>query len=125
MTLGCAKYRFNQHDFGSVNGLPRLLDIGQCNDSYSAIRIAMALAEAFGCTINELPLSLVLSWFEQKAVAVLLTLLALGVKNIRLGPTLPAFATPAVVDVLVQQFGLKPVGDANTDLQHILTSKAA
>lgn len=125
MTLGCAKYRFNQHDFGTLNDLPRLLDIGQCNDSYSAIRIAMALADAFDCTINELPLSLVLSWFEQKAVAVLLTLLALDVKNIRLGPTLPAFATPAMVDVLVQRFGVKPIGSAEADLQQILTAKAA
>jgi hydroxylamine reductase len=125
MTLGCAKYRFNQHDFGDLNGLPRLLDIGQCNDTYSAVRIAMALADAFGCSINELPLSLVLSWFEQKAVAVLLTLLALGVKNIRVGPTLPAFLTPAVVDVLVQQFGVKPIGNARADLQDILAIKAA
>jgi hydroxylamine reductase len=125
MTLGCAKYRFNQHDFGSLNGIPRLLDIGQCNDSYSAIRIAMVLADAFGCSINDLPLSLVLSWFEQKAVAVFLALLALGVKNIRLGPTLPAFVTPAVLDVLVQRFGVKPIGSASTDLREILATKTA
>uniref|UniRef100_UPI000B34B366 hydroxylamine reductase n=1 Tax=Crenothrix polyspora TaxID=360316 RepID=UPI000B34B366 len=106
MTLGCAKYRFNQHDFGDIGGIPRLLDLGQCNDTYSAIKIATALADAFECGVNELPLSLVVSWFEQKAAAVLLTLLALGIRNIRLGPTLPAFLTPNLVQVLVDKFGL-------------------
>jgi hydroxylamine reductase len=116
LTLGCAKYRFNRHEFGTIGGLPRLLDIGQCNDTYSALRIAMALANAFDCEVNDLPLSLFISWFEQKAAAVLLTLLALGINNIRLGPTLPAFLSPAVVDVLVAQFGVKPIGDPAEDL---------
>lgn len=116
MTLGCNKYRFNTHDFGDIGGIPRLLDVGQCNDSYSAIQIALALAEAFECGVNDLPLSLFVSWFEQKAAAVLLTLLSLGIRNIRLGPTLPAFLTPAVVDVLVEKFALKPIGDPAEDL---------
>jgi hydroxylamine reductase len=117
LTLGCNKYRFNQHDFGEIGGIPRLLDLGQCNDSYSAIKIATALAEAFECGVNDLPLSLIISWFEQKAAAVLLTLLALGIKNIRLGPTLPAFLTPNLVQVLVDQFGLKPIGEAGEDIR--------
>jgi hydroxylamine reductase len=117
LTLGCAKYRFNRHDFGTIGGLPRLLDIGQCNDTYSAIKIATALAGAFNCSVNELPLSLVISWFEQKAAAVLLTLLALGIKNIRLGPSLPAFLTPNLIGVLVDKFGLKPIGDAKADIE--------
>ena len=116
MTLGCNKYRFNTHDFGDIGGIPRLLDVGQCNDSYSAIQIALALAGAFDCGVNDLPLSLFVSWFEQKAAAVLLTLLALGIRNIRLGPTLPAFLTPAVVDILVERFALKPIGDPAEDL---------
>ncbi|HEX6969866.1 MAG TPA: hydroxylamine reductase [Micromonosporaceae bacterium] len=116
LTLGCAKYRFNQHDFGDIGGIPRLLDVGQCNDSYSAIRIATALADAFGCGVNDLPLTLALAWTEQKAVAVLVTLLALGVRNIHLGPSLPAFLTPTLVDTLVERFGLRPIGDAHTDL---------
>ena len=116
MTLGCNKYRFNTHDFGDIGGIPRLLDVGQCNDSYSAIQIALALAGAFDCGVNDLPLSLFVSWFEQKAAAVLLTLLALGIRNIRLGPTLPAFLTPAVVDILVEKFALKPIGDPAEDL---------
>ncbi|APV44764.1 hydroxylamine reductase [Dehalogenimonas formicexedens] len=120
LTLACGKYRFNDLDLGTVGGLPRLLDIGQCNDAYSAIRIALALAEAFKCGVNELPLSLVLSWYEQKAVCILLTLLALGIKNIRLGPTLPAFISPNVLGVLVEQFGLKPIDSAETDLKAIL-----
>lgn len=123
MTLGCAKFRFNDHDFGTVpgvDGLPRLLDVGQCNDSYSAIQVAVALAGAFGCEVNDLPLSLVLSWFEQKAAAVLLTLLALGIRDIKLGPTLPAFLTPALVGVLVEQFGIAPVGDPAADLAECL-----
>jgi hydroxylamine reductase len=117
LTLGCNKYRFNTHDFGTIGGLPRLLDVGQCNDAYSALQIALALADAFECGVNDLPLSLFVSWFEQKAAAVLLTLLALGITNIRLGPTLPAFLTPAAIDVLVQTFGLKPNGDPAADLQ--------
>lgn len=120
MTLGCGKYRFNFEEFGDIEGIPRLLDLGQCNDAYSAIKIASALAEAFNCGINDLPLSLIISWFEQKAVAVLLTLLHLGVKNIRLGPNLPAFVTPTVLNVLVQNYGLKPVGSAKEDLQATL-----
>ncbi|MFE6286079.1 hydroxylamine reductase [Streptomyces sp. NPDC057877] len=116
LTLGCAKYRFHKHDFGSIGGIPRLLDVGQCNDTYSAIRIATALADAFDCGINDLPLTLALSWTEQKAVAVLLTLLALGVRGIHLGPTLPAYLTPALVEGLVERFGLRTIGDARTDL---------
>ncbi|WP_175747515.1 hydroxylamine reductase [Burkholderia pyrrocinia] len=125
MTLGCNKYRFNRHAFGDIGGIPRLLDVGQCNDSYSAIRIATALADAFDCGMNDLPLSLVISWFEQKAAAVLLTLLALGLRNIRLGPTLPAFVTPGVLAVLVEQFGIQPIGDAGADLAASLARKAA
>lgn len=120
LTLGCGKYRFNFEEFGSIDGIPRLLDLGQCNDAYSAIKIAGALADAFDCGINELPLSLVISWFEQKAVAVLLTLLYLGVKNIRLGPNLPAFVTPQVLKVLVETYGLKPTGAPAKDLQDTL-----
>jgi hydroxylamine reductase len=116
LTLGCGKYRFNTHDFGTIGGLPRLLDLGQCNDTYSALVIAQALAGAFGCGVNELPLSLVVSWFEQKAAAVFLTLLALGVRNVRLGPTLPGFLTPALVNVLVNRFGVLPVTEAKADI---------
>jgi len=116
LTLGCNKYRFNTHEFGDIAGIPRLLDLGQCNDSYSAVQIALALANAFDCGVNDLPLSLFVSWFEQKAAAVLLTLLSMGIRNIRLGPTLPAFLTPAVVDILVEQFALKPIGDPAQDL---------
>ncbi len=124
LTLGCGKYRFNKKDFGTVAGLPRLLDIGQCNDTYSALVIATKLAEAFGVGVNDLPLSLVVSWFEQKAAAVLLTLLALGVRNIRLGPTLPAFLTPPLIDVLVQKFGVAPIGDAKRDVAASLARAA-
>lgn len=120
LTLGCGKFRFNRNDFGSIGGIPRLLDCGQCNDAYSAIKIAAALAEAFGCGINELPLSLNISWYEQKAVAVLLTLLHLGVRNIRLGPTLPAFATPTIVSVLQEKFNLMPITTAEADLADCL-----
>ena len=116
MTLGCGKYRFHEQEFGDIGGIPRLLDIGQCNDAYSAIQIASALADAFDCEVNELPLSLMISWFEQKAVAVLLALLALGIKGIHLGPTLPAFITPAVLDILVKEFDIKPNGVAADDL---------
>lgn len=116
LTMGCNKFRINGHDYGTIGGIPRLLDVGQCNDSYSALRIALALADAFECGVNELPLSMFVSWFEQKAAAVLLTLLSLGITNIRLGPTLPAFLTPAVVDVLVEKFQLMPIGDPSEDL---------
>jgi hydroxylamine reductase len=120
MTLACGKFRFNKLDFGTIGGIPRLLDIGQCNDAYSAIKIAVALANAFGCGVNDLPLSLVLSWYEQKAVAILLTLLHLGIRNIRLGPTLPAFVTPAVLQVLVEKFNLMPIATPEADLKAIL-----
>jgi hydroxylamine reductase len=125
LTLGCGKYRFNSHDFGTVAGLPRLLDLGQCNDSYSALVIAQALAKAFGCSVNELPLSLVISWFEQKAAAVFLTLLALGVRNVRLGPTLPAFLTPALLDILVTRFGVLPITTAEADVAAALGRSVA
>ena len=116
LTLACGKYRFNKLDFGTIGGLPRLMDIGQCNDAYSAIKIAGALAGAFNCSVNDLPLSLVLSWYEQKAVCILLTLLHLGIKNIRLGPSLPAFVTPAVLKVLVDNFAIKPITTVEADL---------
>ncbi len=124
LTIGCGKYRFNKHDFGTVAGLPRLLDMGQCNDAYSALVVATKLAEAFGVGVNELPLSLIVSWFEQKAAAVLLTLLALGVRNVRLGPTLPAFLTPALVDVLVEKFGIQPITEAKADIAAALNRAA-
>ncbi len=117
LTLACGKYRFNKLDFGDIGGIPRLLDVGQCNDAYSAIKIAAALAEAFGTDVNGLPLSMVLSWYEQKAVCILLTLLHLGIRNIRLGPSLPAFVTPAVWNVLVENFGIRPTGAAADDLR--------
>ena len=120
MTIGCGKFRFNKKQFGEIGGIPRLLDVGQCNDAYSAIRIALALADAFECEVNDLPLTLIVSWFEQKAAAVLLTLLSLGIKNIHLGPTLPAFLSPNVIDVLVEKFDLKPTGDAKEDMAAIL-----
>ncbi len=120
LTLACGKYRFNKLDFGSIGGVPRLLDVGQCNDAYSAIRIALALADAFGTDVNSLPLSLILSWYEQKAVVILLTLLHLGIKNIRIGPSLPAFVTPAVLDVLVKTYGLTPITTPEADLKAIL-----
>ncbi|MDH7602682.1 MAG: hydroxylamine reductase [Armatimonadota bacterium] len=120
LTLACGKYRFNKLDFGSIDGIPRLIDIGQCNDAYSAVQIALALSEAFGVSVNELPLSLVLSWYEQKAVAILLTLLALGIKNIRLGPSLPAFLSPAVLQTLVEKYEIKPISTPKEDLKAIL-----
>ncbi len=120
LTLACGKYRFNKLDFGTIGGIPRLLDIGQCNDAYSAIQIAVALSKAFNCGVNDLPLSLVLSWYEQKAVAILLTLLHLGIRNIRLGPTLPAFVTPNVLKVLNEKFNLMPIKTAAQDLNSIL-----
>ncbi len=121
LTLACGKYRFNKLPFGDIGGIPRLLDVGQCNDAYSAIVIASELAKAFDCDINELPLSMILSWYEQKAVAILLTLLYLGVKNMKLGPTLPAFVTPEVLDVLVDKFQIAPIGAPEEDLQAILS----
>ena len=120
MTLACGKYRFNKLEFGDIGGIPRLLDIGQCNDAYSAVQIAVALAEAFECGVNDLPLSMIISWYEQKAVAILLTLLHLGIKDIRLGPTLPAFVTPAVLQVLVENFNIMPTTTADEDLKAIL-----
>ncbi|MBS4641049.1 hydroxylamine reductase [Aeromonas media] len=120
LTLGCGKYKFNKLDFGDIGGIPRLLDVGQCNDAYSAIQLALALSEAFECGVNDLPLTLVLSWFEQKAIVILLTLLALGVKDIRTGPTAPAFLTPALLKVLEEQFGLKGTTTAEADLAEIL-----
>jgi hydroxylamine reductase len=124
LTLGCGKFRFNRHEFGDIGGIPRLLDIGQCNDSYSAVKIAVALAEAFECGVNDLPLSLMVSWFEQKAVAVLLTLLALGIRGIRLGPTLPAFLTPALLAELSARFDLRPVTTAEADLAQVFAKAA-
>lgn len=120
LTLGCGKFRFNKLEFGEIGGLPRLLDIGQCNDTYSALQIALALAKAFECGVNDLPLSLVLSWYEQKAVAVLLTLLHLGVRNIRIGPTLPAFLSPAVLALLHEKFNLMAIKTAEEDLAAML-----
>ncbi len=120
LTLACGKFRFFDKELGDIGGIPRLLDIGQCNDAYSAVQIAVALANAFGVGVNELPLSLVLSWYEQKAVAILLTLLYLGIKNIRLGPSLPAFITPNVLDVLVKNFNIMPISTPDADLKAIL-----
>jgi hydroxylamine reductase len=120
LTLACGKYRFNKLEFGDIGGIPRLLDVGQCNDAYSAIQIAVALAGAFKCGVNELPLSMILSWYEQKAVCILLTLLHLGIKNIRLGPSLPAFLTPAAINVLVEKFNIMPTKTAEEDLKAIL-----
>ena len=119
LTLACGKYRFNDLDLGEINRIPRILDVGQCNDAYSAVRIALALADAFQCTVNDLPLTLVLSWYEQKAVCILLSLLALGVKNIYLGPTLPAFLSETVVKTLVDAYGLQPITDPQQDLDAI------
>jgi len=120
LTLACGKYRFNKLDFGDIGGIPRLLDCGQCNDAYSAIQIAVALAGAFKCGVNDLPLSMILSWYEQKAVCILLTLLHLGIKNIRLGPSLPAFVTPAALNVLAEKFAIKPIATPAEDLKAIL-----
>jgi hydroxylamine reductase len=120
LTLACGKFRFFDKKLGDIDGIPRLLDIGQCNDAYSAIQIAVALSKAFNVGVNELPLSLILSWYEQKAVAILLTLLALGIKNIRLGPSLPAFITPNLLNYLVQQFQIKPISTPDEDLKAIL-----
>ncbi|MFA6317394.1 MAG: hydroxylamine reductase [Elusimicrobiota bacterium] len=125
LTLACGKFRFNKRDFGDIGGIPRLLDVGQCNDAYSAVQIASALAGAFKCGVNDLPLSMVLSWYEQKAVCILLSLLHLGIRNIRLGPSLPAFVTPAALQVLVDKFGIAPVTTPEKDLEAILGAKAA
>lgn len=127
LTMGCGKYRINGHEMGTLpNGIPRLLDMGQCNDSYGAAKVALALAEVFKTDINGLPLHFAISWFEQKAVAVLLTLLHLNVQNIYLGPRLPAFLTPAVLDVLVEKFKIKPINsaDPSADLKQMLARTA-
>ena len=124
LTLACGKYRFNKLPFGDIGGIPRLLDIGQCNDAHSAVQIALALAKAFDCGVNDLPLSMVLSWYEQKAVAILLSLLHLGIQNMRLGPTLPAFLTPAALGVLIEKFNIMPTTTPEEDLAAILDAKA-
>ena len=120
LTLACGKYRFNDLDLGTIGAFPRLMDMGQCNDAYSAIKVAVALADAFGCGVNDLPLSMVLSWYEQKAVCILLTLLYLGIKNIKLGPTLPAFISPNVLNYLVENFSIAPITTPEADLKEIL-----
>ncbi len=120
LTLACGKYRFNKLDFGEIDGLPRLMDVGQCNDAYSAVKVALELSKALGKSVNEIPLSLILSWYEQKAVAILLTLLHLGIKGIRLGPSLPAFAKPPVLGFLRESFDLKPISTPEEDLRDIL-----
>ena len=120
LTLACGKYRFNDLDLGTIGGLPRIMDMGQCNDAYSAIQVAVALAGAFKCGVNELPLSFVLSWYEQKAVCILLTLLYLGIKNIRLGPSLPAFVSPNVLKFLVDNYGIAPITTPEEDLKSLL-----
>ena len=120
LTLACGKYRFNDLDLGTIGGLPRLMDMGQCNDAYGAIQVAVALSQAFGCSVNELPLSYVLSWYEQKAVCILLTLLHLGIQNIRLGPSLPAFLSPNVLQYLVEHYGIAPITTPKADLKALL-----
>ena len=120
LTLACGKFRFFDKDLGDIGGIPRLLDVGQCNDAYSAIQVAVALSKAFNVGVNELPLSMILSWYEQKAVAILLTLLYLGIKNMRLGPSLPAFVTPNVLKVLVDNYGIKPITTPDEDIKAIL-----
>jgi hydroxylamine reductase len=122
LTLACGKFRFFDQKIGEIGGIPRLLDVGQCNDAYSAVQIALALANAFECGVNDLPLSIICSWYEQKAVAILLTLLHLGIKGIRLGPSLPAFITPNVLGVLVENFDIKPIGTVDEDLKAILAA---
>jgi hydroxylamine reductase len=120
LTLACGKFRFFDKDLGTIDDIPRLLDMGQCNDAYSAVKVAQALAEAFNVPINDLPMSLVLSWYEQKAVAILLSLLYLGIKNIRLGPSLPAFITPNILKVLVEKFNIMPITNPEEDLKAIM-----
>jgi len=123
LTLACGKYRFNKLDFGNIDGIPRLIDIGQCNNAYSAIQVALALSKAFNCGVNDLPLSMVLSWFEQKAVAILLTLFYLDIKGIRIGPSLPAFISKNVLNVLVEKFGIRPIATPDADLVEIMGSE--
>ena len=123
LTLACGKFRFNDLNLGEINGIPRILDMGQCNDAYSAIKVASELAKAFNCTVNELPLSLVLSWYEQKAVCILLTLLYLRIKEIRLGPSLPAFVSPNVLNILVEKYGIKPISSPQEDIIEILKKR--
>jgi len=120
LTLACGKFRFFDQDLGDIGGIPRLLDVGQCNDAYSAVQIALALANAFECEVNDLPLSMVLSWYEQKACAILLSLLYLGIKDIRLGPSLPAFISPNILNVLVEKFNIMPIQTPDEDLKAIL-----
>ena len=120
LTLACGKYRFNDLNIGEINGLPRIMDIGQCNDTYSAIKIALTLSKTFNCTINELPLTLILSWYEQKAICILLTLLSIGIKNIYIGPSLPAFISPNILKTLTEKFNLTPITTPENDLQKIL-----
>lgn len=120
LTLACGKFRFNDLSLGEIGGLPRLMDMGQCNDAYGAIQVAIALADAFGCSVNELPLSFVLSWYEQKAVCILLTLLHLGIKNIRLGPSLPAFLSPNILNFLVENYGIAPITTPEEDIKVLL-----
>ena len=120
LTLACGKFRFFDKDLGNIGGIPRLLDVGQCNDAYSAVQIAVALSKAFNVGVNDLPLSLILSWYEQKAVAILLTLLSLGIKNIKLGPSLPAFISPSVLKVLVDNFNIQPISTPDQDLKAVL-----
>ena len=120
LTLACGKFRFFDKDLGKLGDLPRLLDMGQCNDAYAAVQVALALADALKCDVNDLPLSLVLSWYEQKAVSILLTLLALGIKNIRLGPSLPAFVSPTILNILVEKWGIRPISTPEEDLAAIL-----
>ena len=122
LTLACGKFRINDLDAGAIGPFPRILDMGQCNDAYGAIRVALALADAFGCGVNELPLTLVLSWYEQKAVCILLSLLSLGVKDIYIGPSVPAFFSDAVLGALVETFGLRPISTPEQDLADILGS---
>ena len=123
LTLACGKFRFFDKELGDIGGIPRLLDVGQCNDAYSAIQIAIALSNAFEVGVNELPLSLVLSWYEQKAVAILLTLLHLGIRNIRLGPSLPAVLTPNILKVLVEKFNIMPITTPEEDLKETLITR--
>jgi len=120
LTLGCGKFRFFDKDLGTIEGIPRLLDVGQCNDAYSAIQIAIALSKAFNVEVNDLPLSLILSWYEQKAVAILLTLLYLGIKNIRLGPSMPAFLSKNVANFIMENYNLKPITTPEEDIKAIL-----
>ena len=122
LTLACGKYRFNDLDLGEIEGIPRLLDMGQCNDAYSAIKVALELSKAFNCSVNDLPLSIILSWYEQKAVCVLLTLLYLDIKNIYLGPTMPAFVSDNVLKILVEKFKIKPITTPKKDLEEILNN---